>query len=128
MRGNKKKYFFLFVFFLWWEQVELSGQKVSGREICCFFKGKNIFFSPRESLWLEQVDLGEKRNLTLGYQICSDLINLELEFPSSDLSLYIRETKKKYFFSPPVAPSGVASTCSNTTGQRGGEEKKYFFL
>ena len=34
------------------------------------------------------------------------------------------ESKEKYFFLPPVAPNGVASTCSNTTGQRGGDKKK----
>ena len=99
---EKKKFFFLFVYFLWWEQVELSGQKVSGREICCFFKEKNIFFSPRESLWLEQVEILSNWNLELGYQICSDLINL-----SSDLSSRVRdwasiiEPREIFFFSFP---------------------------
>ena len=40
--GEKKK--FPLVFFLWLEQVELSGQKVSGNEIYCSLKKKNIFF------------------------------------------------------------------------------------
>ena len=130
----RKKNFFLFVYFLWWEQVELSGQKVSGREILFVFKGKNIFFSspPRCPMVLPQVG-ATPLGATGGEKIFFFFIRLsytEAQIWLWTLSLCVPREKRKIFFLPqwlPMVLPQVGATPLGNSPVMGGKEKKYFF-